>query len=95
MLILSSISSLNKDFITQYTGSLDPADEAIIFYNAHTLKMKNMPDLDHNFLKQCFRHPHLQVFTDEAALHTYLNTKTKDNILLMTSGNFNQMALDF
>ncbi|MBK8827818.1 MAG: peptidoglycan synthetase [Saprospiraceae bacterium] len=95
VLELHTFSSLNKDFITQYTGSLDPADEAIIFYNVHTLKMKNMPDLDHNFLKQCFSHPHLQVFTDEAALHTYLNTKTKDNILLMTSGNFNQMSLDF
>ena len=92
---LHTFSSLNKDFITQYSGSLDPADEAIIFYNAHTLKMKNMPPLDDDFLKQCFSHPNLQVFTNETTLFSYLSTKTNENILLMTSGNFNQMSLDF
>ncbi|MFZ1748638.1 MAG: Mur ligase family protein [Saprospiraceae bacterium] len=94
---LHTFSSLNASFLPWYDGALTAADEAIVFYNNHTLKMKNMPDLDAGYIKKCLGHPNLQVITDRHELHDLLvDDKYKAyNILLMTSGNFNQMPLDF
>lgn len=95
VLELHTFSSLNTDFLQQYRGSLNSADQAIVYYNTHTLKMKKMPPLDEDFVKVCFNHPSLQVFTDELSLHEYLKAQNDWNLLLMTSGNFNKMPLDF
>jgi UDP-N-acetylmuramate: L-alanyl-gamma-D-glutamyl-meso-diaminopimelate ligase len=95
VLELHTFSSLNKEFIVQYKGSLNAADQAIVFFNEHTLKMKNMPDLEEEFLTQAFGHPNFSVYTNEQALHHYLTTIKDHHILLMTSGNFNKMSLDF
>ncbi|MCZ2101679.1 MAG: Mur ligase domain-containing protein [Chitinophagales bacterium] len=95
VLELHTFSSLNPEFIGQYKGSLDAAENAVVFYNEHTLKIKNMPALDRDFVQQSFGHPNLQIFTDEVALHAYISSQTDCHILLMTSGNFNKMSLDF
>lgn len=95
VLELHTFSSLNKEFIVQYKDSLNAADQAIVFFNEHTLKMKNMPDLDEEFLSQAFGHSNFSVYNNEQDLHQYLTTITDHHILLMTSGNFNTMSLDF
>lgn len=95
VLELHTFSSLNAEFIQQYKDTLNSAEQAIIYYNEHTLQMKNMPPLDASFVKSSFNHPDLQVYTDEQLLHDYLKTKKDSNLLLMTSGNFNKMPLNF
>jgi UDP-N-acetylmuramate: L-alanyl-gamma-D-glutamyl-meso-diaminopimelate ligase len=95
VLELHTFSSLNKEFIVQYKDALQAADQAIVFYNEHTLRMKNMPDLNQGFLQGAFGHDHLSVYTNENDLHTYLTTIKDHHILLMTSGNFNKMSLEF
>ncbi len=95
VLELHTFSSLNKEFIVQYKNSLEKADQAIVFFNAHTLSMKNMPMLEENFLVESFCHPNIKILTDETILHDYLKNENESNILLMTSGNFNKMPLDF
>lgn len=97
VLELHTFSSLNIDFLPLYKLSLDAADNAIVFYNEHTLKMKKMPPLDEDFIKESFGHTNLRIFTDEKLLHEYIADSTfKDfNVLLMTSGNFNKMSLEF
>lgn len=97
VLELHTFSSLNEKFLPQYQETLDAADDAVVFYNAHTLKIKNMPDLSESLVQQCFSHPKLRVFTDEQLLWAYLNEPQFDdhNLLLMSSGNFNKMQLDF
>jgi UDP-N-acetylmuramate: L-alanyl-gamma-D-glutamyl-meso-diaminopimelate ligase len=94
---LHTFSSLNKDFIPQYAETLNAADKAIVFFNEHTLKMKNMPPLDEAFLISAFGHPDLEVFTDEKKLRDrILDIEFEGyNILLMTSGNFNKMEMGF
>lgn len=94
---LHTFSSLNKDFIPQYAETLNAADKAIVFFNEHTLKMKNMPPLDEAFLIAAFGHSDLEVFTDEKLLRDRISeSKYEDyNVLLMTSGNFNKMEMDF
>lgn len=91
---LHTFSSLNKAFLPQYMGTMNKADTAVVFFNEHTLKMKNMPPLSIDEVKTFFNKPDLYVFTDNTELKRFLeqfNFK-KRNLLLMTSGTF--MGLD-
>ncbi|MGB4838902.1 MAG: Mur ligase family protein [Saprospiraceae bacterium] len=94
---LHTFSSLNKDFIPNYKSTLSAADSAVVFYNEHTLQMKKMPELEDKFIQDSFDHPNLVVFKDEKMLYEYINGKqfSDYNILLMTSGNFNKMEMNF
>ena len=97
VLELHTFSSLNAEFIPQYLDSLFSADRAIVFYNKHTLEMKQMPDLDHNFIKESFGAKDLEILTDKNVLYDRLSGDEFGdyNILLMTSGNFDKMSLEF
>ncbi len=87
---LHTFSSLNRDFLPQYQGSLDQADEAAVYFSPHTLEMKKMPPLDAGQIRQNFQHPRLQVFTDSSDLSAWLNERSWQgrNLLLMSSGTF-------
>ena len=97
VLELHTFSSLNRDFIPQYRDTLSKADKCVIFYNAHTLRMKNMPSLDADFVKSSVNHPDCSVFTDKEQLEAFLRNADRDksDILLMSSGNFDGMDLGF
>lgn len=97
VLELHTFSSLNKAFLPQYINSLAAADQAIVFYNKHTLEMKQMPDLDIRYIQECFGYSGLIVLTDKEELSNLLkgDDYKEYNILLMTSGNFDKMSLDF
>jgi UDP-N-acetylmuramate: L-alanyl-gamma-D-glutamyl-meso-diaminopimelate ligase len=87
---LHTFSSLNKGFLPQYKDTMNAADEAVVFFNEHTLAMKKMPPLSIDEVKTFFNHPNLTVFTDNQKLVAYLKErhfKTR-NLLLMTSGTF-------
>ncbi|MBK9042800.1 MAG: peptidoglycan synthetase [Saprospiraceae bacterium] len=90
---LHTFSSLDSNFLPQYSHTLKDADAVIVFYSEHTLKMKNKPVLDKDFVKKCFQFPGMVVLTDKEKLLEELNqSKYKDyNILLMTSGTFDQL----
>ena len=95
VLELHTFSSLNKEFLPQYKDSLAKADNAIVYYNQHTLAMKTMPPLDAAFVKQAFGRQDLIIITDPNELKNCISSPdyTEHNILLMTSGNFNGMEL--
>lgn len=95
VLELHTFSSLNDEFLLQYRNTLNSADKAVVYFNEHTLNMKNMPPLDPSYIVECFQHPHLKIFTDANELHDYLTTQKENHLLLMTSGNFNKMQIDF
>jgi len=85
---LHTYSSLNKDFVPQYKGSLDAAEQAVVYYDPHTLKIKKLPALDEDFISKSFAHDNLMVFTDAEKLRSFLkeeNWLNKD-LLLMSSG---------
>jgi UDP-N-acetylmuramate: L-alanyl-gamma-D-glutamyl-meso-diaminopimelate ligase len=87
---LHTFSSLNKNFLPQYAATMNAADEAVVFFNEHTLKMKKMPPLSKMEVKAFFQHPNLRVFTDNQLFTQFLEKKKfkKRNLLLMTSGTF-------
>jgi UDP-N-acetylmuramate: L-alanyl-gamma-D-glutamyl-meso-diaminopimelate ligase len=87
---LHTFSSLNKDFLPQYSGTMAAADIAIVFFNEHTLEMKKMPPLSIDEVKSYFNHPNLHVFTDNQVFTAFLKQYNfeNQNLLLMTSGTF-------
>jgi UDP-N-acetylmuramate: L-alanyl-gamma-D-glutamyl-meso-diaminopimelate ligase len=93
---LHTYSSLNSDFLAEYHQSLTAADEAIVYFNEHVLELKKLPPLDIEEVAEAFGGS-IEVYTDSKMLHRYLKTPhpKKTVLLLMSSGNFNNMDLNF
>ena len=92
---LHTFSSLNKAFLKEYEGCMDEADIAFVYFNPETLKHKKLPSLSTDEIRDAFKHPNLNVYSDSDVLISYLlnhNWKHK-NLLLMSSGNFD--GLDY
>jgi UDP-N-acetylmuramate: L-alanyl-gamma-D-glutamyl-meso-diaminopimelate ligase len=90
---LHTFSSLNKDFLPHYKGTLAGAELACVFYSPHTLAMKNMPPIEPEEIRQNFGHPNLRVFTGRPELENFLLGRhwNGHNLLLMSSGTFGGM----
>ncbi len=93
---LHTFSSLNKDFLPQYAGTMEAADVGCVYYSEHTLQMKKLPPITPEDIRQNFGLPDLRVFTCEKALKAFLkNQKWHDaNLLFMSSGTFNGLDLN-
>jgi UDP-N-acetylmuramate: L-alanyl-gamma-D-glutamyl-meso-diaminopimelate ligase len=87
---LHTFSSLNKDFLKEYTGSMDKADDAIVFIDIKSFEQKRMEPFSEDDVQQAFANPKLKFFNDAAKLKTYLlSLNYKDaNLLMMSSGNY-------
>ncbi|GAB3532640.1 Mur ligase family protein [Pontibacter brevis] len=96
VLELHTFSSLNKNFLPQYAGALDKADAPIVYFNPKTIEHKRMEMLSEDELKIAFDNVRLQVFNDAAALQQHLTSRNwqNANLLLMSSGNYNNMNLE-
>lgn len=92
---LHTFSSLNKSFLPQYADTMQKADIKIIYINPHALELKKLPPLPVHELKNYFNDPDLIVINvSETLLQTIQNLNlVNSNILLMSSGNFDN--LDF
>lgn len=93
---LHTYSSLQKDFIHQYKGSLDPADEACVFIDAENLKIKKREPIEANWLKQQFGNEQIAVFQEATEIGDWLQQKVQPNtvILLMSSGHWGGLELE-
>lgn len=96
VLELHTFSSLNIDFLDEYLGSMGAADQAYVYYNRHTIKMKKLQDIEPDAVEDAFFHPNLTVFTDAKVLENQLQQDVKEqtaNLLLMSSGNWGGIDL--
>ncbi len=93
---LHTFSSLNKDFLEQYAGSMHQADIPVVFYDKETFEQKKMPVLKEAFVKEAFRNERLNIFTDKESLQAFLLKQdwNNKNLLLMTSGNYAGMNIE-
>ncbi len=92
---LHTFSSLNKNFLNEYKGCMDDADEAIVFIDQHTFSQKRIEPYDKNIVKEAFGNDELIFFNNPEILVGFLsdiNYKGK-NLLLMSSGNFGGIDL--
>lgn len=93
---LHTFSSLNEDFLNEYSGSMDEANEAIVFVDSKTFYQKGITPYGETIVKQSFANEKLKFFNNLEILEKFLikiNFKGK-NLLLMSSGNFGGMNLD-
>jgi UDP-N-acetylmuramate: L-alanyl-gamma-D-glutamyl-meso-diaminopimelate ligase len=87
---LHTFSSLNKDFLKEYAGAMNQADEAIVFIDLKSFEQKRMEPFSEENVQQAFANPKLKFFNDAVKLKDYLlNLNYKDaNLLMMSSGNY-------
>lgn len=92
---LHTFSSLNETFLAEYKGAMNDADEAIVYFNPHTIAHKKLKPITEQQVFDYFGREDLKVFTDSQSLQDYLKAKSlKHNVLLMmSSGNFD--GIDF
>ncbi|QKJ30464.1 peptidoglycan synthetase [Mucilaginibacter mali] len=92
---LHTFSSLNRDFLKEYAGTLDIADEAIVFIDKKTFEQKKMEPYDASVVKAAFAKDNLLFFNDPAQLKKHLEAleMSGKNLLLMSSGNFGGIDL--
>lgn len=92
---LHTFSSLNETFLAEYNGAMNDADEAIVYFNPHTIAHKKLKPITEEQVLNYFNRKDLKVFTDSNTLITYLKSKSLKNhvLLMMSSGNFD--GIDF
>jgi UDP-N-acetylmuramate: L-alanyl-gamma-D-glutamyl-meso-diaminopimelate ligase len=61
---LHTFSSLNKNFLKEYKGTLDAVDKAIVFFSEHTVKMKKLEPISKEEVAAAFAHKNLTVLTE-------------------------------
>lgn len=87
---LHTFSSLSKDFLPQYQGTMALADEALVYFNPQVLAHKRLPVVSAAEVAQAFGLPETAVVTSNAELLERLRgfSLQEANLLIMTSGNF-------
>ncbi|MCX2575231.1 UDP-N-acetylmuramate--L-alanine ligase [Pedobacter sandarakinus] len=87
---LHTFSSLNKDFLKEYAGAMDQADDAIVFIDLKSFELKSMVPFSEEDVRTAFANPKLKFFNDSNSLKKYLlNLNYKNaNLLMMSSGNY-------
>lgn len=90
ILELHTYSSLNEQFMSEYRGALDQADEAAVFYSQHALELKRLPFLSKEKVLDGFSKKGLVVVNDREDLEKWLTSLDyiHTNIVLMSSGNY-------
>ncbi|MBK6572033.1 MAG: hypothetical protein KA251_06530 [Saprospiraceae bacterium] len=87
---LHTYSSLNKAFIPQYLGTMNPVDNGIIFFDKKALEIKRMPELEEDFIRQSFGRSDLLVINESDILKEQILkiAKSAEVVLFLGSGNF-------
>lgn len=93
---LHTYSSLNADFLGEYKGSLQGADQAVVFYSLDALKLKRMPEITVDQMKTAFDLPALTTYTNAESFKAYIkNLDLKNSVLLfMSSGDYGGLNLN-
>ncbi len=96
VLELHTYSSLSKEFIPRYRGSLNPADEAAVFYSPHAVAIKRLQPVEPEFIRQAFGREGLRVFNEPGRFREYVYglPEPRSVILLMSSGALGGLDID-
>ncbi len=90
---LHTFSSLNEQFLSEYAGSMEQADNAIVYFSHHALELKGLPNLQADTVKKHFQRADLQVVDNKETLEDEIKQKLDKSpkpvfLLLMSSGTF-------
>lgn len=92
---LHTFSSLRKDFLQQYAGSMDDAHDAVVYFNPEVVAKKKLDALSIEDVKNAFNNPNILVYNKTSDVLKFLRSKEyhNRNLLMMSSGNFD--GIDF
>ncbi len=92
---LHTYSSLNMEYMPQYKGTLDEADQAMVYFNPAVVKRKKLPTLSPEEVQKQFNKEGLIVCNDSHELVKHLTSLDEKTfvLLIMTSGNFSGIDL--
>jgi UDP-N-acetylmuramate: L-alanyl-gamma-D-glutamyl-meso-diaminopimelate ligase len=92
---LHTFSSLNENFLTEYEGAMMAADEAIVYYNPHTIEHKKLKPITQEQVSSAFGGKNLKIYTDSKKLLNDLSSMSwkNKNLIMMSSGTFD--GIDF
>ena len=92
---LHTFSSLNPAFLPEYEGTLNLADEAIVYLSEHAREIKRMDRLEESVVQTYFKHPNLKVIRDAETLKQAILAQnwSNANLLMMSSGTFDGLDL--
>jgi UDP-N-acetylmuramate: L-alanyl-gamma-D-glutamyl-meso-diaminopimelate ligase len=92
---LHTYSSLSKEFLSHYRGTMDMADYPIIYFNPHAIQIKKLPAISEKEIMDGFSNQTLEIFNDSKLLWDRLIAENweKKNLLMMSSGDFDGMDL--
>lgn len=90
---LHTYSSLNAQFLSEYAHSIDSADDAVVYFSHHALKLKGLPSLETATVKKYFEREDLVVIDEKETLHEHIASLLNQSgqptcLLLMSSGTF-------
>jgi UDP-N-acetylmuramate: L-alanyl-gamma-D-glutamyl-meso-diaminopimelate ligase len=93
---LHTYSSLSKEFLSEYKGSMKEADVPVVFFNSHALNIKGLPPISADDVKGEFDQNNIQIFTTGPDLKEFLSNQDwqETNLLMMSSGNFDGLDLN-
>lgn len=93
---LHTFSSLTQEFLKEYKGAMDNADEGIIFFDPHAIAHKKLPPITSEMIFDAFNRNDLEIFNDSNSLTNRLLTRQNDKnvYLLMSPGNFGGINID-
>jgi len=87
---LHTFSSLNEEFLKQYTGCMDKPDTAIVYFSPEAIAHKKLEPISKEQVHTAFGRENLLVFTNSIELEEYLKSLNwnNKNLLMMSSGTF-------
>ncbi len=93
---LHTFSSLNENFLEQYSGTMDESDTAYVYFNPHTVEHKKLKPISEEMIWKAFNNPGIKIYNNSSELLKELSTNTnrKTVFLMMSSGNFDGMNLN-
>ncbi|PKP09183.1 MAG: peptidoglycan synthetase [Bacteroidetes bacterium HGW-Bacteroidetes-4] len=87
---LHTFSSLKKEFLIQYRGTMQAADTAMVYFSHHALALKKLEPLTDEVIYESFGFKGLKVFSDSVELkkELFFMDFSDSVLLLLSSGNF-------
>jgi UDP-N-acetylmuramate: L-alanyl-gamma-D-glutamyl-meso-diaminopimelate ligase len=93
---LHTFSSLNREFIKEYKGTLDKADQAFVYLNPKNLKLNDAAAFSEADIQKAFGNENIKFFEDVESLVAQVEaskTGDKNTFAFLSSGKFNQINL--
>lgn len=86
---LHTFSSLKKEFLPQYKGAMDQADEAVVYFSPEVVKHKKLEPITKEQVQDAFGGK-VKVMTETAEVLALIRSEHWNNqvLLMMSSGNF-------